>query len=165
MSSFLVFVLSNEGGVERMVAEMQSLKKQNCIAIVDAAAVIRKVDGKIKVKQTNGLVGSDDLGGPFWGMLIGVLFFMPWLGVSVGSVTQALAHKLSGFGFSDSFVKETGAAIMPGSSALFLITTSMNVDRIIEVLSRHKATLLREDLSKENEVNLREAFGAKDGAN
>ena len=161
MSSFLVFVFSNEGGVEQMVADMKLLQKQNYIAIVDAAAVTRKLEGKIMVEQANSLVGSGDLGGPFWGMLIGVLFFMPWLGVSVGSITQALGRKLSGFGFSDSFVKETGAAILPGSSALFLITTSMNVDRIIEVLSRHKATLLRVDLSQENEVKLRETFGAK----
>ena len=94
MSSFLVFVFSNEGGVDRMVDEMQSLQKQKYIAIVDAAAVTRKLDGKIRVKQANDLVGSGDLGGPFWGMLIGILFYMPWLGVSVGTVTQALAQKL-----------------------------------------------------------------------
>jgi uncharacterized membrane protein len=163
MSSFLVFVFSNEGGVDRMVAEMQSLQKQKYIAIVDAAAVTRKLTGKIMVKQATDLVGSGNFGGPFWGMLIGILFFTPWLGMNVSTITQTLAQKLSDFGISDSFVKETGAAIMPGSSALFLIITSMNVDRIIEVLSRHKATLLREDLSKEDEIKLGEAFGAKVG--
>ncbi len=163
MSSFLVFVFSNEGGVDRMVDEMQSLQKQKYIAIVDAAAVTRKLDGKIRVRQANSLVGSGDLGGPFWGMLIGILFYMPWIGVSVSSITQALVQKLSSYGISDSFVKETGATIMPGSSALFLIITSMNEDKIIEVLSRHKATLLRKNLSVADEVKLREAFAAKDG--
>jgi uncharacterized membrane protein len=162
MSSFLVFVFSNESGVERMMAEMHSLQKQQHIAIVDAAALTRKLDSKIKIKQMNGLGGSGDLGGPFWGMLIGVLFFTPWLGVSVGAVTQALSQKLAGCGISDSFVKEVGATIMPGSSALFLIVTDMNEDRIIEVLSKHKATLLRKSLSTEDEAKLRQAFGAKD---
>jgi uncharacterized membrane protein len=161
MSSFLVFVFSNAGGVDGMVAEMQLLQKQNYIAIVDAAAVTRKLNGRILVKQATDLVGPGDLGGPFWGMLISVLFYMPWLGLSVTTITQALLQKLSGFGISDSFVKETGATIRPGSSALFLIITSINVDKIIEVLSRHRATLLREDLSEEDEVKLREAFGAK----
>jgi uncharacterized membrane protein len=163
VSSFLVFVFSNEGGADRMIAEMQSLQKQTYIAIIDAAGVTRKLNGKITVKQATDLVGSGSLGGSFWGMFIGILFFTPWLGMNVSTITQTLAQKLSGFGISDTFVKETGAAIMPGSSALFLIITSMDVDRIIEVLSRHKATLLREDLSKEDEVKLREAFGAKIG--
>ena len=145
-----------------MMDEMQSLQKQKYIAIVDAAAVTRKMNGKIKIKHADGLVGSGDLGGPFWGMLIGVLFFMPWLGVSAGTVTQALSQRLTGFGISDSFVKEAGATIMPGSSALFLIITAMNEDQIIEVLSRHKATLLHKSLSKDDEIKLREAFGAKD---
>ena len=47
---------------------------------------------------------------------------------------------------------------MPGSSALFLIITSMNEDKIIELLSRHKATLLRKNLSVAEEVKLREAL-------
>jgi uncharacterized membrane protein len=163
MSSFLVFVFSNEGGVDRMMAEMQSLQKQNYITIVDAAAVTRKLDGRIKIKHADGLVGSGDLGGPFWGMLIGVLFFVPWLGVSVGTVTQALTQRLTSFGISDSFVKEVGATIMPGSSALFLIITGMDKDRIIEVLSRNKGTLLHKSLTTDDEIKLREAFGAKDG--
>jgi uncharacterized membrane protein len=163
MSSFLVFVFSNEGGMDRMIPELQSLQKLNDIAIVDAAAVTRKMDGRIKINHTDGLVRSGDLGGPFWGMLIGVLFFMPWLGVSVGTVTQALSQRLTSFGISDSFVKEAGAAIMPGSSALFLIITAMKEDKIVEVLSRNKATLLHNKLSKEDEIKMREAFGAKLG--
>jgi len=162
MNSFLVFVFSNEGGVDSMMAEIVSLQKQKYITIVDAAAVTRKLNGKIKIKQGNGLVGTGEMGGPFWGMLIGILFFMPWLGVSVGTVTQALTQKLTGCGISDSFVKEVGATIMPGSSALFLIITGMNEDRIIEVLSRHKATLLHKSLSTEDEVKLRDAFGASE---
>jgi uncharacterized membrane protein len=160
MSSLLVFAFSDEGGANRMIADMQSLQKQQLIEISDAATVIRKPDGKIKINQAHSLVGTGALGGAFWGMLIGLLFFMPWLGMAVGAITGALAGKLSDYGIDDSFIKEVGVTIRPGHSALFLMVTSMTEDKVIEALARHKAVLLRTNLSKEDELKLREAFGA-----
>jgi uncharacterized membrane protein len=162
MSNFLVFIFSNEQAANRMTPDLQSLQEQHKLLISDAAALIRKLDGKIKIEHLNSLVGSGTLGGPFWGMLIGLLFYMPWLGVPVSTITRILADKFSVYGISDSFIKEVGATIRPGYSALFLITENLAEDKIIEVLSRHKATLLRINLSKEDESRLREAFGAAD---
>ena len=34
-------------------------------------------------------------GGAFWGMLLGPLFFVPFLGLAIGAVTGALAGKLA----------------------------------------------------------------------
>jgi uncharacterized membrane protein len=160
MSSLLVFAFTDEGGAGRMISDMHTLQKQHLIAISDAAIVVRKPDGKIKVKQVNSLVGAGALGGAFWGMLIGLLFFMPWLGMAVGAITGALAGKLSDYGIDDSFIKEVGATIRPGHSALFILVTSMTEDKVIEVLTRHEAILLRTNLTMEAEIKLREAFGA-----
>jgi len=160
MSSLLVFAFSDEGGANRMIADLQALQKQQLITIKDAATVIRKPDGKIKVKQAHSLVGTGALGGAFWGMLIGLLFFMPWLGMTVGAITGALTGKLSDYGIDDSFIKEVGVTIRPGHSALFVLAESMTEDKVIEALARHKATLLRTNLTAEDEVRLREAFGA-----
>ena len=49
----------------------------------DAAVVVRRQDGKVKVKQAVSLVGAGALGGAFWGMLIGLLFWMPWVAFGV----------------------------------------------------------------------------------
>lgn len=163
MSSILVFVFTNEGGAERMIADMKSLQKQQFITISDAATVIRKLNGKFKIRQANSLVGTGALGSAFWGMLISVLFFMPWLGIAAGAVTDTLAGKLTDFGIDDSFIKEVRATITPGYSALFLMIASMTEEKVIEVLSRHKATLLRTNLSKAGELRLRETFGAPEG--
>jgi uncharacterized membrane protein len=77
---------------------------------------------------------------------------MPWLGITAGTITGAQAGKLSDYGISDRFVKEVGSTIRPGNSVLFLMVSSMTEDRIIDVLSRHKAILLRTNLSKEDET-------------
>jgi uncharacterized membrane protein len=160
MISILVFAFSHESGADRMIADMQSMQEKHFITISDAATVIRKPDGMIKIKHINNLDGSSALGGVFWGLLIGQVFFMPWLGLSIGASRDSLAGKFADYGISNRFVKEVGTTIMPGHSALFLMVTSVIEDRVIEVLSRHKATLLRTNLSSEDEIILREAFGS-----
>ena len=74
MSELLVFAFDNPDGANAMVGTLQSLQKQQLIQLADAAIVVRKPDGKAKVKQLNSLVGAGALGGAFWGMLIGTFF-------------------------------------------------------------------------------------------
>jgi uncharacterized membrane protein len=140
-----------------MIAEIKSLQTEQLISVSDAATVIRRPDRNIKIEQATSLVGSGTLGGAFWGMLVGVIFYMPWLGMA-SSATRA--GKLSDYGIDDNFIKDVGVTIGPGQSALFLIVSSMAEDRVIALLSRHKATLLRTNLTQEDESKLREAFAA-----
>jgi len=41
------------------------------------------------------------LGGAFWGMLIGLLFFIPWLGLAIGAIPGAVAGGLTDTGVDD----------------------------------------------------------------
>ena len=160
MSELLVFAFDTPDGANQMVDSVKSLQKQQLIQLADAAIVVRKPDGKAKVKQLNSLVGAGALGGAFWGMLIGLLFFMPWLGLAIGAVTGAVAGKMSDVGIDDNFIKEVGATIEPNNSALFLMVESMVEDKVLPVMAEHKAKLLRTNLSAEDEAKLKEAMGA-----
>ena len=160
MSSLLIFAFSDQDGASQIIAEIKSLQTEQLISISDAATVIRTPDGKIKLEQSTSLAGSGTLGGAFWGMLVGVIFYMPWLGMASSEVAGARAGKLSDYGIDDNFIKDVGVTIGPGQSALFLMVSSMAEDRVIGTLSRHKATLLRTNLSQEDENRLREAFTA-----
>jgi uncharacterized membrane protein len=161
MSSLLIFAFSDQDGANQMITEIESLQKEQLIRISDAATVIRKPDGKIQMRQATSLVGFGALGGAFWGMLVGVIFYMPWLGMAGGQTAGARAGKFSDYGIDDSFIKDVGVTIGPGQSALFLMVSKMPEDRVIAAVSRHKATLLRTNLSQENENKLREAFAAR----
>jgi uncharacterized membrane protein len=158
MSSLLIFAFSDQDGASKMITEIKSLQTEQLISISDAATVIRKPDGNIIIEQATSLVGSGTLGGAFWGMLVGVIFYMPWLGMASSG---ARAGKLSDYGIDDNFIKDVGVTIGPGQSALFLIVSSMAEDRVIGAVSRHKATLLRTNLGEEDENRLREAFPAR----
>lgn len=159
MSELIVFAFDNTDGAQNMIAGVKSLQKQQLITLADAAIVVRKDDGKPKVKQLNSLVGAGALGGAFWGMLIGLLFWAPWLGLAIGAAAGAIAGKFSDIGIDDDFIKEVGATIEPGHSALFLLVEDVTADKAIDALKEYHPTVLRTSLSAEDEAKLKEAFG------
>jgi uncharacterized membrane protein len=158
----IVFGFKTETGAEEMRDALPSLQKQQLITLDDAAVVVRKADGKVKIKQAVSLVGQGALGGAFWGMFIGLLFFMPWMGLAIGAVSGALAGKLSDVGVDDDFIKEVGAAIEPGTSALFLLVRESTPDKVLDELTKFDAQVIRTSLTKEKEDALRAAFGAEE---
>jgi uncharacterized membrane protein len=164
MSNLFVFAFDNETGAAEMRDALVKLQKEHLITIEDAAVVVRKPDGKVKVKQAVSLVGAGALGGAFWGMLIGLLFWAPWLGLAIGAITGAISGALTDIGVDDKFIKEVGETIEPGHSALFLLVRDMTADKVLDALKGQgfHPTVLQTSLSKEDEAKLRAAFGAED---
>ncbi|MEA3438835.1 MAG: DUF1269 domain-containing protein [Chloroflexota bacterium] len=162
MSELIVFAFKTETGAKEMGGEIKNLQKQQLITLEDAAIVVRKQDGKVKVKQANNLVGAGALGGAFWGMLIGLIFWMPWLGLAVGAITGAIAGKATDVGIDDKFIKDVGETIDPGDSALFLLVVEATADKVLDDLKKFNATVIRTSLSKEQEAKLKDAFAAEE---
>jgi uncharacterized membrane protein len=160
MSSLIVLTFGSETGAEQALATIGDLQRQQLITLEDAATVRRGMDGKPKVKQANSLVGAGAWGGAFWGMLIGLLFFMPWLGLAVGAVTGALAGRFSDYGIDDNFIKQVEQKLQPGTSALFLMVRQVTLDKVVDALQPLQPEVLQTSLSAEQEQKLRDAFGA-----
>jgi uncharacterized membrane protein len=160
MSDLIVLVFDSEGGAMQLRDKLLSLQKQQIIELADAAVVVRGQDGKAKVKQLHSLVGAGALGGAFWGMLIGLLFFMPWLGLAAGALGGALGGKFTDVGVDDKFIKEVGNSIQPGNSALFLLVVKATQDKLADELKGTKAKVLQTSLSNEQEAKLRDLFAA-----
>ena len=160
MSDLIVLAFDNESSAFMMRDKLLQLQKQQVISLSDAAIVIRDKKGKPKVKQLQSLVGAGAMGGAFWGMLIGLLFFAPWLGLAAGALGGALSGKFADIGVDDRFIKEVGETIQPGHAALFLLVEKVTADKVLPELASFNATVLQTSLSNENEAKLREAFGA-----
>jgi len=161
MSDLIVLTFKTETGAEEMRDELMRMQKEHLITLDDAAVVVRKQDGKPKVKQLTSLVGAGALGGAFWGMLIGLLFFAPWLGLAIGAMTGAVAGGLTDIGVDDKFIKEVGEQIEPGDSALFLLVREATPDKVMDELKNFDAKVYQTSLSKDDEEKLRAAFGAE----
>jgi uncharacterized membrane protein len=142
--------------------KLVEMQKQDLITLQDAAVVIRRQDGKVKVKQAQSLVGTGALGGSFWGLLIGMLFWAPWLGMAIGAAAGAVAGGMSDVGVDDDFIKEVGENIEPGHSALFLLVSEATPDKVLEGLSDFHPEVYQTSLSEEDEAKLKAAFGEED---
>jgi len=160
MSELVVVAFDNATEADALMGKLGKLQKEHLVALDDAAVVVRKADGKVKVKQANSLVGAGAVGGAFWGMLIGILFLAPWLGMAIGAVSGALGGKLSDVGIDDKFIKEVGNTIKPGHSAAFLLVGEATPDKLMDEIQGFNGTVLKTSLSKENEQKLKVAFGA-----
>ena len=58
MSDLVVVAFDNETEAEKLPAEMKRLQKEHLVTLEDAAVVVRKADGKVKIKQSTSLVGE-----------------------------------------------------------------------------------------------------------
>ncbi len=162
MADLIVFAFDNEKGALEARDALIRMQKQQLIELEDAAVVVRPLEGKPKVKQVTSLTGAGALGGAFWGMLIGLLFFAPWLGLAIGAATGALAGGLTDIGVDDKFIKEVGNTIEPGHSALFILVRKVTPDKVVEELKKFNPTVLQTSLTEEDEAKLRDTFGGEE---
>lgn len=162
MSDLIVLAFGDETSAAQMRDELVGMQKQHLISLADAAVVVRRQDGKVKVHQAVNLVGAGAFGGAFWGLLIGMLFWAPWLGLAIGAASGALGGALSDYGVDDKFVKEVGNTIEPGNSALFLLVRDWTEDKVMDSIAKYEATVLQTSLSKADEAKLRDAFGTEE---
>jgi uncharacterized membrane protein len=161
MSELIVLAFDNQEGALRARDRLLDIRKRRMLQLADAAVVVRQVNGKVKVKQLTNLVGSGTFGGAFWGLLIGLLFAVPWMGLAVGAAAGATISGLADHGVDDKFIKEVAETVQPGHSALFLLVHVANLEGWLDELTEFEPTVLQTSLSPEDEAKLREAFGAE----
>jgi uncharacterized membrane protein len=160
MSDLIVIGFSDEFKADEVLLDLRKLELDYLIDLDDAAIVIRNQDGKVRVKQTQELVASGALNGGFWGLLIGLMFLQPLLGI-VGAAVGALSGALTDIGIDDNFIKKLGNTIEPGTSAIFILVRKSTPDKVLDDLSKFEGKVLQTSLSHEDEEKLQEALATK----
>ncbi|MBB5076127.1 DUF1269 domain-containing protein [Nonomuraea endophytica] len=160
MSNLIVIDYPDVATAETVRTRLFELQKQNLITLEDAAIVERREDGKIKLHQTTSTTGIGAAGGALWGGLIGLLFFMPLLGMALGAAAGAAGGALTDVGVNDDFMKELGEKMPPGTAALFLLVRQSTPDKVIEQIAQYGGEIIKTSLSTEDEKHLKEAVAA-----
>lgn len=161
MATLTVWKFDTEDGAERAVQTLERLSKQQLVAVEDAAVVTwRRGKKSPKTRQIHSLTGAGALGGAFWGMLFGLLFFVPILGMAVGAAAGAIGGALADVGIDDDFIAALRSRVEPGTSALFVLTSSAVLDKVKESFAEAKPELIHSNLSEDQEERLREVFAA-----
>ncbi len=160
MATLSVWKFDKPQGASLALHTVKDLNNEGLIVLQDAAYV-EWVDGakKPKTHQLQEFVGPYAMGGAFWGFLFGLLFFIPFLGLAVGAAAGAGAGALRDVGIDDDFIKKVKLSVTPGTSALFLLTSSAVEDRVRQRFIGTEMQLIYTNLSEEEETKLRQAFG------
>jgi uncharacterized membrane protein len=162
MANLTVWKFSTADGAEQALAKLQGLQKEHLIGIVDAALVSWPTGKKKpKTRQATNLTSIAALDGAFWGMLFGLIFFIPFVGLAVGALVGALSGYFSDYGIDDSFIAKIREKVTEGTSALFLLTSEVTLDKVEDAFKGEKLELIESNLSKAQEAQLREHFGTE----
>ena len=94
----------------------------------------------------------------FWGLLFGLIFFMPILGLAIGAGIGALTGHFTDVGIDDDFIKEARSQITEGTSALFLMVSDVTEDKVADAMKGLDAEVISTNLTKEQDEQLRAAF-------
>lgn len=163
MSELIAIIYPSEQKAEEVRQRLLKLQSEYLITLSDAVIAVKTDQDKVKLNQMVNTTAVGAASGSFWGVLIGVLFLNPLVGVAVGAASGALAGALTDYGIKDSFMKELTAGVQPGSAVLFVLIKQMTADKVLREIQDAGGTVLKTSLDDSKEKLLRDAL-AKAGA-
>ena len=89
-------------------------------------------------------------------MLIGLLFFVPFLGAALGGAMGALMGKAGKSGINEEFRRQVRDQLQPGRAAVVMMATKVTEDKFAAAMNPHGGEILKTSLSEEDEKELAE---------
>ena len=97
--------------------------------------------------------------GALWGMLIGLLFFVPFFGAALAGAMGALMGKAGKSGVDDEFRRQVQGLLTPGKAAVVIMAAKITEDRFATAMHPFGGELLKTSLSEEDEKELAHELG------
>ncbi len=159
MATLTVLEFKTVDGAGQALEKIQSLQKLHVITVIDAAIVSWPEGRKSpKTKQLVSMAGVGAMQGAFWGMLFGFIFLVPFFGMAIGAAMGAMGGAFADYGIDDNFIKKIRVGVTEGTSALFLMTKDVVLDKVSEEMKDMDFEIIATNLSREQEEKLIEAF-------
>jgi uncharacterized membrane protein len=161
MSDLVVIAFPTEAKAEEVRQKLLAMQKEYLIELSDAVIAIKDEKGHIKLNQLINTTAAGAVTGAFWGALIGLIFLMPLAGAALGAASGTLSGYLTDVGIDDKWMKETAAAIQPGTAALFVLVRKVTADKVLEGLKGEGGTVLKTSLDHTKEAALKALAGVQ----
>ena len=161
MATLSAWLFDTPDGASQAENLLLDLQKQQILVVQDAATVSwPQGASKPKTREltSTGWAGAG-MGG-MWGLLFGLIFFVPLLGLAIGAGLGALMAHFADYGISKDFIDSVKSKVVPGTSAIFLMTSNANTEKVAEEVRKSglKAELIQSNLSDEQADKLRKTF-------
>ena len=160
MTTFTVWKYPDADGAKHAESTLKSAEADGLVTIIDHA-VVSWPEGAAK-PETHHHHDDPKRGagwGALWGILGGALFMVPVAGAVVGAGVGALAKATSGAGITQDVLERIRTEVVPGTSALFLVTENANLDRLGDRFRDRNSTLISTNLTPAERETLLETFG------
>ena len=159
MADLIAVVFPSEEKAEEVRNKILGMTKEYLIDIGDAVIATKTESGRVKLNQLMNTTAAGAAGGSFWGLLVGILFLNPLVGVAAGAGAGALAGALTDVGINDKFMKGLAEEdIKPGEAVLFVLVKKVTGDKVLAGLSGVGGRILQTSLDHTREERLREAL-------
>jgi uncharacterized membrane protein len=158
MPDLVIIAYDSEATAENARTKLLELQKEYLIELGDAVVAVRRPDGAVKLNQLMNTTAAGAASGGMWGALIGLLFLNPLIGAAIGAGAGALSGHFTDTGIDDKFMKDAAEALMPGQAALCVLVRKVTADKVLPAMATFGGTVLRTNLSAEQESKLREAL-------
>jgi uncharacterized membrane protein len=155
MSELIVLGYNDTGSARQAYEQVLTLQKDYIVELRGLAIVTVDADGKTHVDTPQRTVGASAAGGALWGLLLGLLFFVPGMAI-LGGALGALFGKLSKSGIDDRFRAQVHDMLEPGHAAVVVMASKITEDKFATALQPFGGTLLKTSLSDEDEKDLAE---------
>jgi uncharacterized membrane protein len=157
MPSLTVWRFSTPLGVDAGELQLKRLQEQQALVVHDAAALIWMPGAeKAELRHLRHDTTKAATTGTIVGGLIGALVLAPVAGAAVGGTAAAAVHRLRHHGISDDFVDSVRAALTPGTSALFVLSSDARPELVAPAVAKLDATLIRAEIGDEVAEELRD---------
>ncbi len=146
--NLVVAVFKDEGKAAAVIADMKEREDFPFVELDDAAVVIKRKNGKIRIKQTKEITpGEGALGGSLLGLFTGIVTIInPLVVAIIGGVGGVLWGLFTDVGIEDRFMKEVGEDLVPGSSAVFVLVRPELKEVVRQELETFGGTIFETDV-------------------
>jgi uncharacterized membrane protein len=125
MKVVTVWAFPEQDAAKRAESILGTLSAQGAVSVCDGAILSwPRSRGKPQPRALQSVALTETVGVGFWGMFIGVVFFAPALAALSRIDEVSLSRALVGIGLDENFIRSVRGAVVPGTSALLLLTST-----------------------------------------
>ena len=162
MAALIVIGFDNPVQARAAYDEAVALQSDFVVDLRGVAIVTVDAEGEIDVETPRKIVGMAATSGAVWGMVIGLLCFVPFFGAAVGGAMGALIGKLAKSGINDTFRDQVQALLQRGNAAVVVMVEEATEDTFTRRMAPYGGRLLKISLSEQDEKELARKLGETD---